>query len=99
MDEKLLTPVEVAEMLQIKKNTVYDMIKRGDLKASKMGKQFRIAEQDVDRIFFWIPFALCSMSRRFRNTEHIALHWEAITVSMRCIRMTIMWQPVISGTA
>lgn len=47
MDEKLLTPVEVAEMLQIKKNTVYDMIKRGDLKASKMGKQFRIAEQDV----------------------------------------------------
>lgn len=47
MDERLLTPVEVAEMLQVKKNTVYDMIKRGDLRASKMGKQFRIAEKDV----------------------------------------------------
>ena len=47
MDEKLLTPVEVAEMLQVKKNTVYEMIKRGDLKATKMGKQFRITEKDV----------------------------------------------------
>ncbi len=47
MDNQFLTPVEVAEMLQIKKNTVYDMIKRGDLKATKMGKQFRITLKDV----------------------------------------------------
>ena len=47
MDEQFLTPVEVAEMLQLKKNTVYDMIKRGDLKATKMGKQFRIKLEDV----------------------------------------------------
>lgn len=47
MEEKLLTPAEVAEMLQIRKNTVYEMIKRGDLKAAKMGKQFRIAEKDL----------------------------------------------------
>lgn len=47
MDEQFLSPVEVAEILQIKKNTVYEMIKRGDLKATKMGKQFRIAQKDV----------------------------------------------------
>lgn len=47
MEEQFLTPVEVAQMLQLKKNTVYDMIKRGDLKASKMGKQFRIKLADV----------------------------------------------------
>ena len=47
MEEQFLSPVEVAEILQIKKNTVYEMIKRGDLKATKMGKQFRIAQKDV----------------------------------------------------
>lgn len=47
MEEQFLSPVEVAEMLQIKKNTVYEMIKRGDLKAVKMGKQFRIAQKDL----------------------------------------------------
>lgn len=47
MKKQFLTPTEVAEMLQLKKNTVYDMIKRGDLKASKMGKQFRIRLTDV----------------------------------------------------
>ena len=47
MEEQFLSPVEVAEILQIKKNTVYEMIKRGDLKAIKMGKQFRIAQKDV----------------------------------------------------
>lgn len=47
MDEQFLSPLEVAEILQVKKNTVYEMIKRGDLKATKMGKQFRIARKDV----------------------------------------------------
>ena len=47
MDEQFLSPLEVAEILQVKKDTVYEMIKRGDLKATKMGKQFRIARKDV----------------------------------------------------
>ena len=47
MEEQFLSPLEVAEMLQVKKNTVYEMIKRGDLKATKMGKQLRIARKDV----------------------------------------------------
>ena len=47
MDEQFLSPIEVAEILQVKKNTVYEMIKRGDLKATKMGKQFRIARNDL----------------------------------------------------
>lgn len=47
MEEQFLSPLEVADILQVKKNTVYEMIKRGDLKAVKMGKQFRIAEKDV----------------------------------------------------
>lgn len=47
MDEKLLTAREAAEILKVKKNTVYDMIKRGDLKANKLGKQLRIRQADL----------------------------------------------------
>lgn len=48
MKERLLTVVEAAAVLKVKKNTVYDMIKRGDLKASKLGKQLRILQEDLD---------------------------------------------------
>ena len=74
MDEQFLSPLEVAEILQVKKNTVYEMIKRGDLKATKMGKQFRIARKDVyeymgvmpetespENIVIWISCWMCSV--------------------------------------
>lgn len=47
MAEELLTPSEVADILKIKKNTVYEMIKRGDINATKMGKQLRISKSDL----------------------------------------------------
>lgn len=53
MEEKLLTAKEAAEILKVKKNTVYDMIKRGDLRASKLGKQLRIRQRDLD---FYIQY-------------------------------------------
>lgn len=53
MNEKLLTAKEAAEILKVRKNTVYDMIKRGDLKASKLGKQLRIRQADLD---FYIQY-------------------------------------------
>lgn len=43
-----LTPQEVADILRIKKNTVYELIKRGELKAYKVGKKIRIEPQDVE---------------------------------------------------
>ena len=53
MGEKLFTAKEAAEILKVRKNTVYDMIKRGDLKASKLGKQLRIRQEDLD---FYIQY-------------------------------------------
>lgn len=47
MAERYLTAQEVADLLKIKKNTVYDMIKKGSLRAVKVGKQFRVAENEV----------------------------------------------------
>ncbi len=48
MNEELYTPQEVADLLKIKKNTVYELIKRGELKCRKIGKQFRIRKDELE---------------------------------------------------
>lgn len=47
-DDSALTPLEVAEILKITKNTVYELIKRGELNSYKVGKKIRIDMKDVD---------------------------------------------------
>ena len=46
---KLYTAQEVADRLKIKKTTVYEMIKRGELNSSKIGKQLRISEEQLNQ--------------------------------------------------
>ena len=43
-----LTPVEVAEMLKITKNTVYELVKRGELNSYKVGNKIRIEMKDIE---------------------------------------------------
>ncbi len=46
-DNSVLTTQEVADMLKIAKNTVYELIKRGELNSYKVGKKVRIDLKDV----------------------------------------------------
>ncbi|GHV37197.1 molybdate-binding protein [Spirochaetia bacterium] len=46
---ELLTAEDVAQQLRIKKYTVYELIKRGELPSSKVGKQVRISQEDIRR--------------------------------------------------
>jgi putative molybdopterin biosynthesis protein len=46
-NDKSLTPVQVAEILNIAKNTVYELIKRGELNAFRVGNKMRIDPEDV----------------------------------------------------
>ncbi|MGI5921197.1 MAG: substrate-binding domain-containing protein [Syntrophomonadaceae bacterium] len=43
-----LTPEEVAGILKIAKNTVYELVKRGELPAYKVGRKIRIDMKDVE---------------------------------------------------
>lgn len=43
-----LTALEVAELLKITKNTVYELVKRGELLGYKVGKKLRIDKADVE---------------------------------------------------
>lgn len=46
-EQIILTPEEVAETLKITKNTVYELIKRGDLIAYKVGNKVRVDQSDL----------------------------------------------------
>jgi putative molybdopterin biosynthesis protein len=47
-ESELLNVQEVAGILKIARNTVYELIKRGDLGCFKVGKQMRISRDEVD---------------------------------------------------
>ena len=50
MPDDLLTAQEAADYLKLKKNTVYEMIKRGEIPSAKIGKQLRIALADLEAL-------------------------------------------------
>ncbi len=47
MKSDALTPLEVAQTLRIAKNTVYELVKRGELHAYRVGKKLRFDSRDV----------------------------------------------------
>ncbi|MDP3758325.1 MAG: helix-turn-helix domain-containing protein [Candidatus Daviesbacteria bacterium] len=48
---KAYTPEQVAEMLQLSKNTVYQLINRGEIVAKKIGKVYRIPQASLSFLF------------------------------------------------
>lgn len=44
-----MTVAEVADLMRVSTMTVYRLIKAGDMAAVRVGKSFRIREDDVDR--------------------------------------------------
>lgn len=49
MENDLLNVQEVAAILKVARNTVYELIKRGELKSSKVGKQLRVSRAEIHR--------------------------------------------------
>ena len=45
---RFLTVAEVADILRVSTMTVYRLIKSGELRALRIGKSFRISEEDFD---------------------------------------------------
>ena len=63
---KLYTAQEIADKLQIKKTTVYELIKRGELYSSKVGKQLRISEQQLKQyLSVPVPAITCQIRKPF----------------------------------
>lgn len=48
---QVYTPEQVATMLQLSKNTVYDLINKGEIPAKKLGKVYRIPATSLSFMF------------------------------------------------
>lgn len=45
---RLLTVAEVANVMRVSRMTVYRLIRRGQLKAIRVGRNYRVREQDLN---------------------------------------------------
>ncbi len=70
MENELLSAQEVAEILKISRNTVYELIKRGELNSSKVGKQVRVTRSEVNA---YLNGAVTSSPAAARETPSGAL--------------------------
>lgn len=51
LNPKVYTPEQVANMLQLSKNTVYQLVKRGEIVAKRFGKVYRIPQNSLSFLF------------------------------------------------
>ena len=51
LQPRTYTPQQVAQILQLSKNTVYELINRGEIMAKKFGKVYRIPSQAISFVF------------------------------------------------
>ena len=55
---KTYTPQQVAEILQLSKNTVYELIDRGEIIAKKIGRVYRIPISSLSFVFTGLDYDL-----------------------------------------
>ena len=48
---RVYTPEQVAEILQLSKSTIYDLISRGEIIAKRIGKVYRIPASSISFVF------------------------------------------------
>lgn len=65
---KVYTPEQVAEMLQLSKNTVYGLIGRGEIVAKKIGKLYRIPASSLSFFFTGLDYDLFQADQKDRES-------------------------------
>ncbi len=66
---KVYTPEQVAEILQLSKNTVYELIGRGEIVAKKIGKVYRIPASSLSFVFTGLDLDLYEKEQK--DTEKL----------------------------
>lgn len=80
LENTVLTPQEVAEILKVAKNTVYELIKRGELNGYKVGKKIRVDLKDVEE--YKNKTKILSTPKSDSKKVVFALPAETITIPM-----------------
>jgi len=57
-NQRVYTPEQAADLLQLSKKTVYDLIGRGEILAKRIGKVYRIPTSSLSFVFTGLDFDL-----------------------------------------
>lgn len=66
-NQRVYTPEQVADLLQLSKKTVYDLIGRGEIPAKRIGKVYRIPTSSLSFVFTGLDFDLYLADRKDRK--------------------------------
>ena len=55
---RVYTPEQVADLLQLSKKTVYDLINRGEIVAKRIGRVYRIPAKSLSFVFEGLDYDL-----------------------------------------
>ncbi len=83
LQPRTYTPEEVADILQLSKNTVYDLISRGEIVAKKIGKVYRIPPSSLSFVFTGLDYDL------FRAEQEDLLNINKVQDAISKVRSTI----------
>lgn len=70
--KEIMTPEQVAEYLQLNKDTVYRYIREGKLIASRLGRNYRILKENVDLFLLATSTGNKAREALFERMESVA---------------------------
>ena len=70
--KEIMTPEQVADYLQLSKDTVYRYIREGKLIASKLGRNYRIPKENVDLFLLATSTSQTAREALFSRLEKVA---------------------------
>lgn len=65
---RMYTPEQVAEILQLSKNTIYELISRGEIIAKRIGKVYRIPASSISYAFSGLDYDLYMAEKEDLNS-------------------------------
>jgi len=69
---EIMTPEQVADYLQLSKDTIYRYIREGKLTASRLGRDYRIPKENVDLFLLATSTSQAAREALFNRWESVA---------------------------
>ncbi len=70
--KEIMTPDQVADYLQLSKDTVYRYIREGKLTASRLGRNYRVSKENVDLFLLATNTSEAAREALFNRWESVA---------------------------
>lgn len=83
LQPRTYTPQQIADILQLSKNTVYELINRGEIIAKKLGKVYRIPPASISFIFTGMDEDI------YKTQQEDEINLEKVNKTLKKVRKSI----------